>query len=63
MKQVYAVSPDFTIDDIHKIREFHYEMTKSLSVGDRRRRCADPEYSREVDERNRHIAELVHAGG
>ncbi|MBO4728854.1 MAG: hypothetical protein J5631_10575 [Spirochaetaceae bacterium] len=26
------ISPDFTIDDIHKIREYNYEQTKNLSV-------------------------------
>lgn len=25
------ISPDFTIDDIHKIREYHYEITKDMS--------------------------------
>lgn len=25
------ISPDFTIDDIHKIREYHYELTKDMS--------------------------------
>ncbi len=23
-----VISPDFTIEDIHKIREYHYELTK-----------------------------------
>lgn len=25
------ISPDFTIDDIHKIREYNYKQTKNLS--------------------------------
>ena len=25
------ISSEFTIDDIHKIREYHYEMTKNMS--------------------------------
>ena len=25
------ISPNFTIDDIHKIREYNYEQTKNLS--------------------------------
>ena len=25
------ISPDYTIDDVHKIREYNYEMTKNLS--------------------------------
>jgi len=26
------ISKDFTVDDIHKIREAHYEKTKNLSL-------------------------------
>ena len=26
------LSPNFTIDDIHKIREYHYEMTKNMTT-------------------------------
>ena len=29
------LSPDFTIDDIHKIREYNYETTKDISYNDR----------------------------
>ena len=25
------ISPDFTIEDIHKIREYNYEMTKDMT--------------------------------
>lgn len=25
------ISPDFTIEDIHKIREYNYEMTKNMT--------------------------------
>jgi predicted nucleic acid-binding protein len=25
------ISPDFTIEDIHKIREYHYELTKDMT--------------------------------
>ena len=25
------ISPDFTIDDIHNIREYNYEMTKNMT--------------------------------
>ena len=25
------ISPDFTIEDIHKIREYHHELTKNMS--------------------------------
>jgi hypothetical protein len=26
------ISPDFTIDDIHKIREWHYEILKDATI-------------------------------
>ena len=26
------ISPDFTIEDIHKIREYHYELTKDMTM-------------------------------
>jgi broad specificity phosphatase PhoE len=29
------LSPDFTIDDIHKIREWHYERLKDATVDER----------------------------
>ena len=29
------ISPDFTIDDIHKIREWHYERLKDATVEER----------------------------
>ena len=30
------ISPEFTIEDIHKIREYNYEMTKDMSFEERR---------------------------
>lgn len=30
-----VISPDFTIEDIHKIREYHYELTKDMSIQER----------------------------
>jgi hypothetical protein len=30
-----AISPDFTIDDIHKIREWNYERLKDATVKER----------------------------
>jgi hypothetical protein len=35
------ISPDFTIDDIHKIREFNYEQTKDLPRETARKFYAD----------------------
>ena len=29
------ISPEFTIDDIHKIREYHYEITKNMTDQER----------------------------
>lgn len=29
------ISPNFTIDDIHKIREYNYEMTKNMTSEER----------------------------
>jgi len=29
------ISPNFTINDIHKIREYHYELTKNMSTKER----------------------------
>ena len=26
------ISPDFTIEDIHKIREYNYEITKNMTL-------------------------------
>lgn len=30
-----VISPDFTIEDIHKIREYHYELTKDMTVAEK----------------------------
>lgn len=30
-----VLSPDFTIEDIHKLREYNYEMTKDMTDQDR----------------------------
>ena len=29
------ISPDFTIDDIYKIREYHYELNKDMTTQER----------------------------
>ena len=31
MEPKLEISPNFTIDDIHKIREYHYELTKNMT--------------------------------
>lgn len=30
-----VISSDFTIEDIHKIREYHYELTKDMTSQER----------------------------
>ena len=30
--EALVISPDFTIEDIHKIREYHYELTKDMTT-------------------------------
>jgi len=29
------ISPNFTVEDIHKIREYHYELTKDMPFEER----------------------------
>ena len=59
-KLIFEISPDFTIEDIHKVREYHYEMTKDLTFEDRARYYADDIFRKQIDEQNKDIAELVH---
>ena len=59
-KLVFELSPDFTIEDIHKIREYNYWISKDLPDEDRLRYYNDPEFKRLVREQNKDIAELVH---
>ena len=35
MEPKLEISPDFTLEDIHKIREYHYEMTKNMTTEER----------------------------
>ena len=32
----FIISPDFTIEDIHKIREYNYNITKDMTPQERR---------------------------
>jgi hypothetical protein len=34
--ETLVISPDFTIDDIHKVRENNYNITKDMSPQERR---------------------------
>ena len=31
------ISPDFTVEDIHKIREYNHEMTKNMGFEERKK--------------------------
>ncbi|MCI8373806.1 MAG: hypothetical protein HFI75_15750 [Lachnospiraceae bacterium] len=33
--EALVISPDFTIDDIHKIREQNYEITKDMTIDEK----------------------------
>jgi len=46
MKTKPAISKDFTIDDIHKIREWNYEQRKEMGM---------EEYSRNLSRTVKHI--------
>jgi plasmid stabilization system protein ParE len=41
MKTKPTISKDFTIDDIHKIREWHYEQRKEIGVEEYARRLSE----------------------
>jgi len=46
------LSPDFTIEDIHKLREYNYEMTKDMTEQERMDyyNKAGRAFQREIDE-------------
>lgn len=52
------LSPDFTIEDIHKIREYNYETTKNMTKEERR-----AYYKAGSDRMQRRIAELREKSG
>ena len=47
------VSPAFTVGDIHKVREYHYELTKNMTIEERR-----AFYKKGADEAEKKIQEL-----
>ena len=47
------ISPNFTVEDIHKVREYHYELTKDMSFEDLR-----DFYKNGADEIKKQIQEL-----
>jgi hypothetical protein len=48
-----VLSPDFTIDDIHKIREENYERTKNMTIAEKLvyYNTAGVEYEKEIERR------------
>lgn len=48
------ISSDFTNDDIHKIREYNYEVTKNMTVIERRNY-----YKKMAEKAKERIAELT----
>jgi len=58
------ISPDFTVKDIHRIREWNYERLKDSTVeerlADNRQRAADAKASMEVARRfRRNVAPIT----
>ncbi|MCL2089155.1 MAG: hypothetical protein FWH14_06705 [Oscillospiraceae bacterium] len=47
------ISPAFTVGDIHKVREYHYELTKNMTTEERR-----AFYKKGADEAERKIREI-----
>jgi len=52
------ISPDFTIEDIHKIREWNYERLKDATLEERKAYYAESsrEVEREIEKRRRELA-------
>lgn len=52
------ISPDFTVEDIHKIREYHYELTKDMTTQEKINFYNEGgrSFLREIEERKRHNA-------
>ncbi|MCL2065634.1 MAG: hypothetical protein FWG98_14850 [Candidatus Cloacimonetes bacterium] len=36
MEPILEISPDFTLEDIRKIRDYNYEMTKNMNAEEKR---------------------------
>nr|WP_300822583.1 hypothetical protein [uncultured Schaedlerella sp.] len=53
-----VISPDFTIEDIHKIREYHYNLTKDMTTQEKINFYNEGgrSFLREIEERKRHNA-------
>ena len=53
-----VISPDFTIEDIHKIREYHYNLTKDMKKKKKINFYNEGgrSFLREIEERKRHNA-------
>ena len=54
------ISPDFTIEDIHKIREYHYELTKDMTTEEKIRFYNEggKKFLKKMEERKRQKEEI-----
>jgi hypothetical protein len=48
MTNTLNISPDFTIEDIHKIRERNYEITKDMTIDEKLRYYNTPRTDAEI---------------
>ena len=57
------ISPNFTVDDIHKIREYNYEFTKNMSAHERTSFYKDSadKVSKDIEERRKLKARYIQA--
>lgn len=55
------ISPDFTIEDIHRIREYNYEMTKGMTVDERLRYYNAPRTDAEEEIEKRRKARIANS--
>lgn len=55
------VSPDFTIDDIHRIREYHYELLKDATPEERTEyyTSASQRVEQQIEQRRRALATVA----
>lgn len=56
-----VISPRFTIKDIHKIREYHYELTKDMSIQEKFNFYNDGRraFLKEMQEKNQRVSILI----
>ena len=57
-KKVFKLSPNFTVEDIHKIREYNYWVSKDLPDDEKLRYYNDPNFKKQIRDKNKDVAEL-----